>query len=237
MTRSLLSRFARVASFPVSYRSPAIRAPTTSTCSRAPGRRSPRSGPCGCRLPTRPPLRQRPSPARSPSGAGSLPARGDGTHQPARPGRGYDRRHGVRLDRRDPARSFHRARVAGQVRRCARTLPDYSNHAPGCAAVAPRKKNASASSNAELARVQEALRQSEASRRESQAFFERSFNGNPALMSIANAADGRILEVNPSLLRASGYTREENRRQEHRRNRHLGEQGAARGVFPPVSNT
>ncbi|WP_414664583.1 PAS domain S-box protein [Horticoccus sp. 23ND18S-11] len=81
--------------------------------------------------------------------------------------------------------------------------------APGCATVAPRKKNASASSNAELARVQEALRQSEASRRESQAFFERSFNGNPALMSIANAADGRILEVNPSLLRASGYTREE----------------------------
>ena len=65
--------------------------------------------------------------------------------------------------------------------------------APGCAAVAPRKKNASASSNAELARVQEALRQSEASRRESQAFFERSFNGNPALMSIAKAAGCGIL--------------------------------------------
>ena len=72
----------------------------------------------------------------------------------------------------------------------------------------PRKKNA-ATSVTELARVKEALRQSEVSRRESQAFFERSFHGNPTLMSIASAEDGRIIEVNPSLLRASGYTREE----------------------------
>ena len=74
--------------------------------------------------------------------------------------------------------------------------------------VPPRQKNA-ATSAAELARVKEALRQSEVSRRESQAFFERSFHGNPTLMSIASAEDGRIIEVNPSLLRASGYTREE----------------------------
>jgi len=74
--------------------------------------------------------------------------------------------------------------------------------------VPPRKKNA-ATSATELARVKEALRQSEVSRRESQAFFERSFHGNPTLMSIASAEDGRIIEVNPSLLRASGYAREE----------------------------
>src|SRR5687767_14499387 len=72
----------------------------------------------------------------------------------------------------------------------------------------PKKKSAADSAN-ELARVREALRQSEASRRESQAFFERSFHGNPTLMSIASAEDGRIIEVNPALLRASGYTREE----------------------------
>jgi PAS domain S-box-containing protein len=75
--------------------------------------------------------------------------------------------------------------------------------------MAPRKKTSAAASAAELARMQEALRQSEASRRESQAFFERSFHGNPTLMSISSAEDGRIIEVNPSLLRASGYTREE----------------------------
>ncbi len=74
--------------------------------------------------------------------------------------------------------------------------------------VPPRKKNA-ATSATELARVKEALRRSELSRLESQAFFERSFHGNPTLMAIANAEDGRIIEVNPSLLRASGYTREE----------------------------
>ena len=81
--------------------------------------------------------------------------------------------------------------------------------APACLTVAPRKKTTSAASAAELARMQEALRQSEASRRESQAFFERSFHANPTLMSIASAEDRKIIEVNPSLLRASGYTREE----------------------------
>ncbi|MGH7946323.1 MAG: PAS domain S-box protein, partial [Opitutaceae bacterium] len=75
--------------------------------------------------------------------------------------------------------------------------------------MAPRKKNPTTASTTELARVQEALRQSEASRRESQAFFERSFHGNPTLMSIASADDRRIIEVNPSLVRASGYSREE----------------------------
>lgn len=61
----------------------------------------------------------------------------------------------------------------------------------------------------ELARVQEALRQSEAGRRESQTFFEKSFHASPALMAIAHVADGRLIEVNPAFLRGSGYTREE----------------------------
>ena len=80
---------------------------------------------------------------------------------------------------------------------------------PVCSALSAGNKVNSPESASELARVQEALRQSEASRRESQAFFERSFHGNPTLMSITSVDDGRILEVNPSLLRASGYTREE----------------------------
>lgn len=62
---------------------------------------------------------------------------------------------------------------------------------------------------AELARMQEALRQSEASRRESQSFFEKSFQASPALMAIAHVEDGRLIEVNPAFLRGSGYTREE----------------------------
>ena len=88
-------------------------------------------------------------------------------------------------------------------------FPPMPIHAPACTIVPPRKKTSSAANAAELARVQEALRQSEVSRRESQAFFERSFHGNPTLMSIASAEDRRIIEVNPSLVRASGYTREE----------------------------
>jgi PAS domain S-box-containing protein len=80
---------------------------------------------------------------------------------------------------------------------------------PVCSALSAGNKVNAPESASELARVQEALRQSEASRRESQAFFERSFHGNPTLMSITSVDDGRILEVNPSLLRASGYTREE----------------------------
>src|SRR5687768_9050140 len=81
--------------------------------------------------------------------------------------------------------------------------------APPCSTVATRKKKSSSASADELARVQEALRQSEASRRESQAFFERSFHANPTLMSIASVEDGKIIEVNPALVRASGYSREE----------------------------
>ncbi len=63
--------------------------------------------------------------------------------------------------------------------------------------------------SAELARVQEALRVSEASRRESQTFFEKSFEASPALMTIARIADGKLIEINPAFLRRSGYTREE----------------------------
>jgi PAS domain S-box-containing protein len=88
-------------------------------------------------------------------------------------------------------------------------FPPMPIHAPECMTVPTRKKTSSAANAAELARVQEALRQSEVSRRESQAFFERSFHGNPTLMSIASAEDRRIIEVNPSLVRASGYSREE----------------------------
>lgn len=62
---------------------------------------------------------------------------------------------------------------------------------------------------AELARVQEALRLSEASRRESQTFFEKSFQANPAFMTIGHIADGRLIEVNPAFVRGSGYSREE----------------------------
>jgi len=63
--------------------------------------------------------------------------------------------------------------------------------------------------SAELARVQEALRLSEASRRESQTFFEKSFEANPAFMTIARISDGKLIEVNPAFVRGSGYSREE----------------------------
>ncbi|HYD83139.1 MAG TPA: PAS domain S-box protein, partial [Opitutus sp.] len=65
------------------------------------------------------------------------------------------------------------------------------------------------STSVELARVQEALRVSEAGRRESQTLFEKSFEANPAFMTIGRLADGRLLEVNPAFIRGSGYTREE----------------------------
>ncbi|MEO6002778.1 MAG: PAS domain S-box protein [Opitutus sp.] len=61
----------------------------------------------------------------------------------------------------------------------------------------------------ELARVREALRVSEVSRLESRTFFEKSFHASPALMTIANVADGRLIEVNPAFLRESGFTRDE----------------------------
>lgn len=62
---------------------------------------------------------------------------------------------------------------------------------------------------AELARVQAALRASEASRRETLTLFEKSFHASPALMSIGHVSDGKLIEVNPAFLRESGYTREE----------------------------
>ena len=61
----------------------------------------------------------------------------------------------------------------------------------------------------ELARVQEALRVSEAGRRESQTFFAKSFEANPAFMTIGRIADGRLIEVNPAFVRGSGYSRDE----------------------------
>ena len=62
---------------------------------------------------------------------------------------------------------------------------------------------------AELARAQAALAASAASQRESQSYFEKSFHSSPALMSIARATDGRIIEANPAFLRASGHARHE----------------------------
>ncbi|HVT74138.1 MAG TPA: PAS domain S-box protein [Lacunisphaera sp.] len=61
----------------------------------------------------------------------------------------------------------------------------------------------------ELARTEAALRQSEASRRESQDFFTKSFQTTPALMIIARLADGHILEANAGFEAASGFSRDE----------------------------
>ncbi len=44
---------------------------------------------------------------------------------------------------------------------------------------------------------------------DSQSYFEKSFHANPALMTIARASDGTLLEVNEAFLRASGCTREQ----------------------------
>lgn len=62
---------------------------------------------------------------------------------------------------------------------------------------------------ADLTAAQRELRASLAAQRESQTYFEKSFHSSPALMSIANAGDHQLLEVNPAWLRGSGYTREE----------------------------
>jgi len=61
----------------------------------------------------------------------------------------------------------------------------------------------------QLAQAEEALRMGEASRRESQDFFTKSFQTIPALMLIARLSDGKLLEVNAGFERASGYTRDE----------------------------
>ncbi len=66
-----------------------------------------------------------------------------------------------------------------------------------------------AARTAELARAQEALAVSDASRRESQSYFEKSFHSSPALMSIARVADGKLIEVNPAFARGAGYSRDE----------------------------
>ena len=61
----------------------------------------------------------------------------------------------------------------------------------------------------QLAAAQEALRQSEAGRRESRDFFTKSFQTTPALMIIARLTDGHVLEVNGGFEQISGYTRAE----------------------------
>ena len=61
----------------------------------------------------------------------------------------------------------------------------------------------------QLAQAEEALRHGEASRRESQDFFTKSFQTIPALMIIARLSDGKMLEANAGFERASGYSREE----------------------------
>src|SRR4051794_16283525 len=62
---------------------------------------------------------------------------------------------------------------------------------------------------AELARARALLAAGAASQRESQAYFEKSFHANPALMSVARVSDGRIIEVNPAFVRACGYGHDE----------------------------
>src|SRR5690606_28112435 len=66
-----------------------------------------------------------------------------------------------------------------------------------------------AETESQLEQAREALRQGEASRRESQDFFEKSFQTIPALMLIAQLSDGKLLEVNAGFERASGYSRAE----------------------------
>jgi PAS domain S-box-containing protein len=61
----------------------------------------------------------------------------------------------------------------------------------------------------QLAQAEEALRHGEASRRESQDFFTKSFQTIPALMIIARLSDGKMLEANAGFERSSGYTRAE----------------------------
>ncbi len=49
----------------------------------------------------------------------------------------------------------------------------------------------------------------DAAQRESRSYFEKSFHSSPALMSIASAVDGKLIEVNPAFERGAGYTRAE----------------------------
>ena len=61
----------------------------------------------------------------------------------------------------------------------------------------------------QLVAAEQALRDGEASRRESQDFFTKSFQTTPALMIIARLSDGKLLEANAGFERASGYSRAE----------------------------
>ena len=61
----------------------------------------------------------------------------------------------------------------------------------------------------QLALAEDALRQGETSRRESQDFFAKSFQTIPAMMLIARLSDGKLLEANAGFERASGYSRAE----------------------------
>ncbi len=49
----------------------------------------------------------------------------------------------------------------------------------------------------------------DAAQRESRTYFEKSFHSSPALMSLADARDGKLIEVNPAFAAAAGFTREE----------------------------
>ena len=61
----------------------------------------------------------------------------------------------------------------------------------------------------ELARAQEAHRQSEARQRESHDHFAKSFHASPALMTMTRLKDGILLEANEAFLRTAGYARDE----------------------------
>ena len=61
----------------------------------------------------------------------------------------------------------------------------------------------------QLALAEDALRSGEASRRESQDFFAKTFQTIPAMMLIAHLADGKLLEANAGFEFAFGYTRAE----------------------------
>ena len=61
----------------------------------------------------------------------------------------------------------------------------------------------------QLALTRDALRRSEAFNRESREYFTKSFFSNPAVMTIASAVDGRLIEVNTTFLQSTGYSREE----------------------------
>jgi len=58
----------------------------------------------------------------------------------------------------------------------------------------------------ERRRTEDALRRSEADRRASQEYFEKSFDANPALMAITRLGDGRLLHANAAFLASAEMT-------------------------------